>query len=211
MGEDQQWSSWVNHLAEGDDHVVREFWERYGARLEGLAAGLLNPRLYRREGPDDVVQSVCRTFLRRARTGQFELANREALWRLLCAITVAKTLEKARFHGRQKRAAQRERSLTNSDGGEWIAADQPAPDEAVALADQLQYLLSDADEEERRVVELRLQEYTYPEIAERMGCSKRTVRRIVSRVQSRWRSLLEESASFGKADERSGNTTDNGR
>jgi hypothetical protein len=46
-------------------------------------------------------------------------------------------------------------------------------------------------------VELRLQECTYPEIAEQLGCSKRTVRRIVKCVQSRWQSLLEESSLLG--------------
>jgi RNA polymerase sigma factor (sigma-70 family) len=195
VDEDHEWRSWVQHLVEGDDRVVGEFWGQYGERLRALAAELLNARFYRREGPDDIVQSVCRTFVRRARTGEFELANRDTLWRLLYAITVTKTREKVRFHGRQKRAADRDRSLVSSrDGGPPVVASEPTPAEAAAFADQLQHLLADVDEEERRVVELRLQEYTYPEIAEQLGCSKRTVRRIVKRVQSRWQCLLEQSS-----------------
>jgi len=54
-------------------------------------------------GPEDLVQSACRTFLRRAQIGQFRLADSEELWRLLCAITLTKVREQTRFHMRQKR------------------------------------------------------------------------------------------------------------
>ena len=143
---------------------------------------------------DDVVQSVCRTFVRRAKQGKFELANRDSLWRLLCAITTAKTRQKVRFHGRQKRAAGRDRPLpAGPQRGEQLAGADQTPSELVAFADQMQHLLGDLDEEQRRVVELRLQERTYPEIAAATGFSKRTVRRIVKAVQTKWQGLLEEA------------------
>jgi RNA polymerase sigma factor (sigma-70 family) len=193
VGEEREWQSWVQHLVEGDERVAQEFWEQYGHRLGGLAAQLLNARYFRREEPEDVVQSVCRTFVRRAQQGQFELATRDSLWRLLCAITVAKTRQKVRFHEREKRASGRECPLPSGpDGGERLAGDEQTPSELVAFADQLQGLLSELDEEQRRVVELRLQDFTYPEIAEATGISKRTVRRIVKDVQVQWQGLLSE-------------------
>ena len=101
--QDQDWQDWVRALVEGDEQVAGQFWDQYGHRLQGLAAEYLTTRLYRREGPDDIVQSVCRTFLRRARIGQFELHDSESLWRLLCAITVNKVRQKARFHARLRK------------------------------------------------------------------------------------------------------------
>lgn len=191
---DLEWRSWVRRLADGDDVVVNEFWRQYGDRLQGLAAKFLTSKLYRREGPEDVVQSVCRTFLRRAKAGQFDLADRESLWRLLCAITVAKVREKARYHSRKKRSFELERPLEGSRIGAVPAeAAEPSPAEAAEFADELQRLLSDMDEEERQVVLLRIEDYTYPEIADKLGRSKRTIRRILSRVQSRLQSMLEES------------------
>ena len=83
---DSHWQSWVRQLAEGDEQVVGEFWKEYGKRLQALASGYLTSRLQRREGPEDVVQSVCRTFLRRSRAGEFHLADRDALWGLLCGV-----------------------------------------------------------------------------------------------------------------------------
>jgi RNA polymerase sigma-70 factor (ECF subfamily) len=191
---DADWRLWVQRLAEGDEQVVGEFWRDYGGRLQALAAGFLTSRLQRREGPEDVVQSVCRTFLRRSRAGEFQLADRDALWRLLCAITLAKVREKARFHGRQKRRLDRERHLDSSRvGGKLVPAKEPTPAEAAEFADQMQQLLFGMDEEERQIVTMRLEQFTYAEMAERLGCSERTVRRMVKRVQERLKGMLEDS------------------
>ncbi len=189
---DQTWQRWAQRLADGNEEVVGEFWSQYGDRLQGLAARFLSSKLYRREGPEDIVQSVCRTFLRRAKVGQFELADRDGLWRLLCAITVAKVREKARYHGRQKRSFEQEQHLDGSRvGGVPVKAVEPTPDEAVEFADELRQLLDGMDEEERQIVMLRMEEYTYPEIADKIGRSKRTVRRILKRVQTRLQDMLE--------------------
>jgi RNA polymerase sigma factor (sigma-70 family) len=189
---DQQWDSWVRRLAAGDEQVAVDFWQQYGARLQGLAAEYLTSRLYRRVEPEDIVQSVCRTFLVRAREGQFHLADSDSLWRLLCAITLTKVRQKARFHGRQKRSFQREASLDTRVAGGLAGAAEPTPAEAAEFADQLEQLLAGLEDEERQIILLRLEQYTLEEVAERLGCSERTVRRILKRVQSRLQRLLEE-------------------
>lgn len=203
---DQQWQAWVQGLVEGDPQVVGQFWQRYGLRLQGLAAEYLTPRLRRREGPDDVVQSVCRTFFRRAQDGQFQLADAGDLWRLLCAITVTKVREKARYHRRGKRSIDRQQDLdfgSDSSPGELpIAAAAPTPAEAAEFADELQRLLSGMDDEQRQLVELKLEQYTNREIADKLRCSERTVRRILKRVQARLQRVLAESTLQHEAAER---------
>ena len=96
-----------SHLAECRD-CTREFCERYGGPLYRVAAKHLPDRVRRRVGPEDVAQSACRTFLRRAEGGEFQLADAEGLWQLLCAITLTKVREQTRFHLRQKRGLDRE-------------------------------------------------------------------------------------------------------
>jgi RNA polymerase sigma factor (sigma-70 family) len=152
--------------------------------------------LLRRLGPEDVVQSACRTFLRRARDGKFQFGGADNLWALLCAITLTKVREQARFHLRQKRGLDREEPFAADPQASSIIGFQPvapgpSPDETAEFADQLQHLLASLDEEERQVVDLRLQEYTAAEIAERLGCSERTIRRILKRVQARLARVLE--------------------
>jgi len=196
---DKQWSGWVRRLADGDQQVAEEFWGMYGVRLQGLAAQFLGGNLRRREGPEDVVQSVCRTFFRRAQGGQFDLGDSQSLWQLLCAITVTKVREKARFHGRDKRSFQREwhyeASADESNPvGPQLKSPQPTPADAAEFADELSGLLDGMDDEERRLVELKLEQRTSAEIAKELGCSERTVRRILKRVQSRLQRMLEEAS-----------------
>ena len=158
----------------------------------------MTSRICRREEPEDVVQSVCRTFLRRAQIGQFELPDSEALWRLLCAITLTKVRQKVRFHRRQRRSVDRERHFAprgdDSRPAEPEAvAPEPTPAEAAEFADQLQQLLAGMDEEERRLVELKLEQHTNLQMAKELSCSERTVRRILKRVQGRLRRMLEDA------------------
>jgi RNA polymerase sigma factor (sigma-70 family) len=193
-----QWRSWVRRLSEGDEEVVAAFWSQYEPRLHALASKRLGRHIARREGPEDIVQSACRTFLRRAKQGQFRFSEREDLWRLLCAITLAKTREKTRYHLRQRRSVVREQRLDAppNDSDPPFASpadDQPTPAEAAAFAEQLEHLLGSLDAEERRLVELKLEDCTNEEAARRLSCSERTVRRILKRVQGRLSRLLEES------------------
>src|SRR5436190_23084011 len=93
----------IQGLRTGDQRAAREFCRQFGDALERLAEKHLPGGLRRRVGPEDVAQSACRTFLRRAGGGEFRLADSEALWRLMCAITLTKVREQTRFHLRQKR------------------------------------------------------------------------------------------------------------
>lgn len=200
MPERESMDAWVCALIDGDEAAVAEFWREYGDRLNRLADRHLSPKLQRRVGSEDVIQSVCRTFFRRAREGQFDLPDAEALWRLLCVITLTKCRMLARFHGRERRGLAREQPLDGLAGADGAAPHEPAaadpsPEEAAELADELARLLSGLDAEEQQLVELKLQEQSNEEIAERMNCSQRTVRRVLQRVQSRLRQILNESSS----------------
>ncbi len=194
--QEQRWQRLIQGLRAGDRQVVQEFCDQYGALLHQLADKHLGEGLRRQVDPEDVVQSVCRTFLRRARDGEFQLEDSESLWRLLCAITLTKVREQTRFHLCQKRGLDQERPLSplsGDDSGCGFApvAPGPSPAEAVAFADQFQQVLAGFEEEERRLTELKLQEFTNDEVAERLGCSERTVRRILKRVQARLARALE--------------------
>jgi RNA polymerase sigma factor (sigma-70 family) len=192
---DHQWQSWVRRLAAGDEDVVRSFWNQYGHRLQGLAAEFLASGLCRREAPEDVVQSVCRSFLMRARAGEFCFPDRDSLWRLLSAITLTKVREKARFHNRQKRRFDRERSLDDTRVGRgYVKSPEPGPAEAAEFADELQRLLAGLEPEEQQIVQLRLEQCTCAEIAERLHSTERTVRRLLKRVQCKLQDLLEQSS-----------------
>jgi RNA polymerase sigma-70 factor, ECF subfamily len=198
MDDEERFARLITGLRAGDEQVVREFCGLYGDLLLRLADRHLPDRLRRRLGPEDVVQSAYRTFLRRARAGEFHLDDSASLWRLLCAITLTKVREQTRFHLRQKRGLARETPLpvassTDSTPGIEPAAAGPSPADAAEFADQFQLLLASLDEEERQVVDLKLQDYTNDEVAERLGCSQRTVRRLLKRVQAQLARAFEDT------------------
>ena len=193
---DAVWETWIAGLRAGDPQVSQEVFDRYGDVLQRMAARRMPPKLRRRIDPDDVAQSALRTFFRRAAAGQFQLADFESLWQLLCAITLTKVREQARFQLRQKRGLTREeepavRDDQNTAGLQPVAA-APTPAEAAEFADQFEQLFASLDAEEQQVLLLKLQDLTHDEVAAEMGSSERTVRRILKRIQSRLTGMAAE-------------------
>jgi RNA polymerase sigma factor (sigma-70 family) len=159
--------------------------------LEQIADKHISKGMRRQVGSDDVAQSVCRTFLRRAQEGQFQLADNADLWRLLCAITLTKVREQTRFRMRRRRrvvdqevALQPSSDQSNASGLAPQAAG-PSPAEMAEFSDQFQQLLADLDVKERQILELKCQEITLEEIAGQLGRFERTVRRMFACVKER--------------------------
>lgn len=191
--------TWINELVAGNNDVMDEFWGRYGASLERVARSRMTPALQRWVGPEDVVQSACRSFLRRAQQGEYELSESESLWRLLFAITLMRVRQHARFHYRKRRRLDREIALDAAcEPREPVIQNiavsmQPKPAEAAEFADQLQHILDALGEEERRLAQLKLDGIPPEEIAAQMECSERTVRRLSQRVREQWERELRDS------------------
>ena len=136
--------------------------------------------------PEDVVQSVFRTFFHRVREGQFHLADQDDLCKLLMRITVHKTLRKVAFH----QAARRNLVKEMGQGAEphkhleSVPDREPSPEEAVTFLDLLEHFLSRLKPQERQIVELRLQGCSNEEIEEKTGIYDRKIRRILERVRA---------------------------
>ena len=189
MDDEARWERLIDGLRKGDHSAARAFCDQYGPALHRIADQRMPEGLRRRLGPEDVIQSACRTFFRRAQDGQFQLSDSESLWQLMCAITLTKIREQARFHLRKRRSMQRESQSPTPAADETGVIDTPVapgptPAEAAEFADQFQHLLESLNPEERQVVDLKLQELTNDEIAEQIGCSERTVRRLMNRVKA---------------------------
>lgn len=184
MTDDSQ--RWIRGFRENDDSAVADFWARYEERLRRLAERNLSDRMKRRIDADDVVQSAFRTFLRRAGQDEFELRDRQNLLSLLTTITLNKIRQKVRHFAAQKRGGDSDRYFeTMAD----LSSDQPTPDELAALQ-EIEDLLKGFDVEQQQVVDLKLQNHTNLEIARRMQCSERTVRRMIKRVEKTLEKLI---------------------
>lgn len=202
MSDAQDRGRWlIQGLRRGEPEAVELFVSRYGRSLEAVAKRDIQTRMGRRFDAPEVVQSVCRTFLRRVEGGEFELDDSESLWRLLCAITLTKVREKARFHLREKRSLAREVDPTSGPGEDdepvdplaFQQGDAPDPGAVAEFADTFRHVIEELDEEERVVVDMKLMERSNEEIAEALDCSDRTVRRLLGRLHQRFEELLGAS------------------
>src|SRR4051794_27744853 len=161
--DDEQWRRWAERFRDGDPISVQAFWNQYGPLLHRIAEKHLAQGLRRRVGPEDVVQSACRTYFRRVQGGLLQLTDADNLWRLLCAITLTKVREQARFHGRRKRGLSQEVHIepVSGDGSAsaWHPpAPGPSPAQEVEFAEEFDRLLRTLHEEERQIVDLKLQD-----------------------------------------------------
>jgi len=196
---DDEFQRLIDGLRAGEPSTLRAVYAQYGPQLRGIADRRLAPELHRRFDADDVVQSTFRTFFRRAQGGQFQFEDNQRLWNLLLAIAMTKLREKARYHGRQTRAVERERSSPRARPGDSsppedsFIARAPAPDTAMELADAYENFLHSLDEQEQRLVDLKLQDRTNDEAAETLGISERSVRRILQRLEEKMSVALDRS------------------
>ena len=175
-------SLWLQQLVDGEPDVVASFIAQYGPAIERIAANRISPALGQRVGADDVFQSVCRTFFRRAQSGQFTFPDRESLWRLLCAITLNKVRNQARFHKAQKRGTGQE---VGSEATAMQPSGEASPEEAAEFADEIAHLISGLGETESRVVQMKMEGHSHADIANELNCTVRTVGRLLVKVRNR--------------------------
>jgi RNA polymerase sigma-70 factor (ECF subfamily) len=177
----------VARWREGDEQAAAALFERYAARLIGLTRQHLSSRLATRFDPEDVVQSVCRSFFAGTRDGRYVFEQSGDLWRLLVAITLNKVQDQCRRQTAERRSVSREQNFGSDDSlfglGPQNLARDPSPDEAAALADLLEQVLRRFKPAQRRMIELRLQGYPVDEIAADTGHCRHTVTRILKRAR----------------------------
>jgi RNA polymerase sigma factor (sigma-70 family) len=176
----------------GDDRAADELFGRYLSRLTALARARLAPRIAQRVDADDVVLSAYRSFFLRARDGRLSLTRSGDLWRLLVAITLHKIGRAVIHHQADRRSVYREQSLNVELDSHMLRTrdTRPDPQETAALAEIMESLLAQLAPLPRRVLEMRLQDYSIEEIAAATGRSERTVRRLLRGVQTRLHRLM---------------------
>jgi RNA polymerase sigma factor (sigma-70 family) len=197
MAHDSSFDALVERLRAGDEDAATEVFSRFVTRLIALARGQIHDVLRHKEAPEDVVQSVFRSFFRRQREGQITVESWEGVWAVLTAITLRKCGNRIDFYRAARRDVFRE-ARTERVSQEVAAlaavAREPTPDEAVMLTDTLENLMRGLEEPDREILSLHLQEYTVPEISQQVGYAERTVWRTLGRIRKRARRLLVEEA-----------------
>lgn len=190
------WTSLVllEAFREGDERAAEAIFARYFDRLVAMARGRISSRLARRTDPEDVVLSAYRSFFVGAKGGQYALGRGGDLWRLLSAITIHKVLKRARHESAARRSIDLEVPFDSAAEGSLARrSPDPTPEEALAMADELERAFSLLDDFGRRVLELRLQGHQLSEIADDAGRSERSVRRSLAQIRELLAGRLDDA------------------
>lgn len=191
---------WIDQLRTGDAVAAQKLWEEYFRRMVQLARRTLGDVRRGIADEEDVALSAFKSFCLGAREGRFtQLLDRDNLWPLLMAITVHKSVDLIRGENRQKRGGTGRAAADDASGGlaravpvplSEILGREPTPEFAAEMSDQLQLLLqrldSTGDPDLQRIALLKLDGYTTPEIAERIGCVGRTIERKSNLIAKLW-------------------------
>jgi DNA-directed RNA polymerase specialized sigma24 family protein len=191
---------WLGALRGGDLDASQPLWERYFARLVGLARARL--RTSRSPGAaedeEDAALSAFDSFCRAATHGRFpRLDDRDDLWRILVAITERKATDQVRRARRQKRGGGRVHSegelaagssYDQPAGFDAIAGPEPTPEFVAEFAEEYRSLFEVLrDKDLRRIAVWKLEGHTVDEIAAKLGCARRTVARRLELIRTLWR------------------------
>ena len=165
--------------------------QRYAERLIALARQHLDQRLRGKVDPEDVEQSVLRSFFRRHIEGEWDITDENALWPLLVRIT----LHKCHRHLEHFLAARRDvrREAGGAETEQAARNPEPTPAEAAQFAETVETVMKRLGNEVKRTIfRLSLQGYSVMEISKQVGYYERGVQRVRAEIRSLLQAMMAD-------------------
>jgi RNA polymerase sigma-70 factor, ECF subfamily len=196
----------LDRWRQGDQAAATAIYSRYEQRLIELAERKIGRQLQRRVGPESIALTVLDTVLKRLATGAYYVDPDQSLWNLLQVVAGNKISGLAKYHHAGQRDVDKEvlpQQTDSSDGREPPGISvirEPPPEEAAILADELEKIRTRLKPDDFEIVQLQFQGYSNPEIAERLGCARQTVRYKVKRIEETIRKCASDHENQCKYD-----------
>lgn len=196
-------SRWIVQVKANDEEAAQRLYERYLQQLAAQARKRMNGASRRESDEEDVAHAALTSFFDQVRRGSFpRLANRYDLWQILIMLTDRRLTDLHRRQSCQKRGAGRdvgESAIAHCgvQGSECreieqIVGREPEPELAIQIEDQCQRLLDQLDDPFlKQIATLKLQGYNHFEIADEVGCVRRTVQRKLLLIRQIWQASCQ--------------------
>ncbi|MEZ6135717.1 MAG: sigma-70 family RNA polymerase sigma factor [Pirellulaceae bacterium] len=188
MGEMEE-SVWLDDIIHRRNGYESTAVDEFADRLMRLARSRLPERMQHRIDPEDIVQSVFKSFFSRHEAGRFRFEEAADVWRLLAAITWHKVQRSIRHHHQQGRDVQKESHTEVSELNQPL--NDPTASSLVLMMELLDEIMSRIPDKHREILRLRMEEFSVDEIAEAVGVSSRTVDRALALVRKVAAELME--------------------
>ncbi len=186
---------WIGALKSGDQEAAQQLWQRYWKRLVGLAAKKISGSQRQSADEEDIAQIAMKSFFLGVREGRFpQLHDRHDLWALLVRITANKAIDK-RIHDRAQKRGGRHviHSMDRMTNSQWsdqlepVLGHEPTPEFSLQVTEEYHRLLAALpDATLRKIAIWKMERFTHDEIAEKLGCVRRTVQRRLQLIQKIW-------------------------
>lgn len=192
-------SLWIAGTEAGNEEAVAKLWEHCLPRLVRHSRTKLPSHLRRVLDEEDVALSAFKSFCIRAADGTLGGINgRDELWKLLFCIASRKASGYIRHETRAKRGGglvggestfSKGTDITFSDGINQVRDPSASPAMLAEFQNNCQHLLEQLNDTMLQTIALlRLEGYNVDEIAERVGCAKRSVERRLNLIRTIWQS-----------------------
>lgn len=186
--------SLLRRFRHGDDDAALQLYMRYAERLLRLARKETPNELNVRFDPEDIVQSVFRTFFRRVASGQYEAPEGDELWKLLLVMALNKVRTRGAFHRAGKRDIRKTQGLPEASNSQDGSLEEEARN---ILRLSVEEIVSQQPESHRDIIRLRIDGLEVQAIADETKRSKRTVERV---LQSFREQLLKSAVLFDEGE-----------
>lgn len=176
-------SQWIDLVKAGDSAAADQIWQHYFDKLVRRVRARLYGQNRAVSDEEDIVLSVFDSFYNAAEKGRFpDLSDRDDLWRLLLRMAARKVVDKRRHDQRQRRGGSTDvLSLNQSDDESGVIeaiGNEPSPEMVLMMQESVDEIFSHLGVGQlTELAGAKLEGYSNAEIAERFGCSERTIER----------------------------------
>jgi DNA-directed RNA polymerase specialized sigma24 family protein len=191
-------SHWIDLVKAGDSAAATRVWQHYFDRLVRSVRARLHGQNRAVTDEEDIVLSVFDSFYNAAENGRFpDLTDRDDLWRLLLRMAARKVVDKRRHDLRQRRGGNvMLHSLDHaSDDGNIFEAigDEPSPEMVLMMQESVEHFFSHLGVGQLAdLAGAKLEGYSNAELAQRFGCSERTIERRLHLIREKCQQELVE-------------------
>jgi len=176
---------WIHELQKGDQAAADLLWEFLKFRLLSLASRQVGFSISYDE--DDVALDAFATLCSGIREGRYDIEDRNALWSLLAVITINGARKRSRDERRLRRGGGHTRVSKNDEHLGTVTSEGLSPEASCLAREECTRLLSILPNEElKHLALLKVDGYTNDEIAEILGCTRRSIQRRLNLIRKIW-------------------------
>jgi RNA polymerase sigma factor (sigma-70 family) len=192
-----EWENFLHALETGEAWAFQQFWDEYYDGLVRYARKKIGAMPLRMLDEEDIAVSAMHSFFRGLTEKRFIAESNLEFRKLLTTIIVRKLQKQRTKQFAKKRGSGQVRGESvfrqnHSDepkgyGFETIPDNQERPDLCAEFCETTEKLFGMLqDQSTQQVAQLLLEGYSINEIAEQLGCVRRTVERKIERIRTLW-------------------------